>query len=346
MNNQINLIYSRVSSNQQTFDAQEFACKEFCQKNNMVVNSMVREIGSARYGFNDLPKLQNVIFNMGVPFNLVVWSIDRLTRNYDDCETLYNIFVRNKISVFSVSDNIQLESYDFWKSRVKQAHYESDEISERVIRSVKYRRFIGDHIGNPAYGYKIVYVPTKKDSDYFQYKQVHDQENSTFFYEAGKTISNIINSTPQKPNVLPVINDKTHYNKRVLMLDIKEQMVIEFIKSTYEKKLNETEFNMKIQKLLEYNELEWFPIVFYKEFEDNDPSYTERGYADKSYSFVYVLSNDWQYINKKLLIKKSQKIVIQDYHIAAVLNDYQFTKRGQQWTSNLVRSIANNGQVI
>lgn len=339
-NNQINLIYSRVSSNQQTFESQEFACREYCNQNGMVINSMVREMGSARYGFNDLPKLQNVIFNMGIPFNLIVWSIDRLTRNYDDCETLYNILIRNKISVFSVSDNVQVNSFDFWKARVKEAHYESDEISERVKRSVKYRRFVGDHIGNPAYGYKIVYVPTKKDSDYMDYTDVYEQENSTFFDEAGKTISKIISSSSRKPVNMPVINDATHYNRRVLMLDIKEQMVIDFIKTTYQTRLNENEFNMKIQKLLDYNELEWFPIVFYKEFEDNDPSYTERGYAEKSYSFAYVLSNDRRNVDKNLLIKKSQKIVIQDYHIAAVLNDYQFTKRGQQWTCDLVKSIA------
>lgn len=332
-NNAINIIYCRVSSATQNLDEQEYACKEYCQQNGINVNAIIRETGSARYGINNLPKLQDTIFNMGMPFNLIVWSFDRLTRSTS--EDLYQIFQNKNINLITVNDNTPL-ILQHWNTRLQQAVTESNLISERVTRSVRYRRAIGDHIGNAGYGYQIKYVPVEKNTKFNRLTQTYDNSNNN---ASGQLISRQINdNVPLKRK--PEINEETHHNRRVLMYDNYEMNVVDFIQNTYQKRLNCKEFMNFARDLTESYNLNWTPIKFYKEFEDLDDDNYNPENQDRTYFFCY--TDDLVDLPRKSYIADYKKIQIQDYHIAAFLNDYHITKRGEYWTNNMVKYIALN----
>lgn len=331
--NNLNIIYCRISSATQTLDGQEYACKEYCRQNGLNVNSIVREIGSARYGINNLPKLQDTIFNMGMPFNLIVWSFDRLTRSTS--EDLYQIFIDKNINLITVNDPTPL-TFIYWNQCVQQAVTESNLISERVTRSVNYRRAIGDHIGNAGYGYQIEYVPVQKNSKFNRLTQSYDNGNNNV---SGQLISHQINNNQRNAYDKPEINEETHYNRRVLMYNNTEMNVVDFIKNTYQKRLNCREFMNFARHVTETYHLNWTPIKFYKEFQDlDDDNYNPQ--ENKTYFFCY--ADDLLDIPRKSYVPDYKKIVIQDYHIAAFLNDYHITKRGEYWTNNMVKYIALN----
>lgn len=334
----LNIIYCRVSSGTQNLDEQEYACRQYCRTNNMSVNAIIREVGSARYGINNLPNLQDTIFNMGMPFNLIVWSVDRLTRT--SSEDLYGLLMEKQINVITVN-----RSYDFngrigrlfWDELVLQAERESNLISERVIRSVEYRRSIGDHIGNAGYGYKIVYVPVEKNTRFNTLTDSYINGNN--HDESGQLISNVIDNNIVH-TVRPVINDETHYNRRVLMYNIHEMCVVDFIKNTFEKNISCLQFMNFAKFMIDTLNLDWTPIKFYKEFDDTDEGeYTPRNEV-KTYFFSYIDSTEFFNLPKNLCIANSKRIKIEDYHIRSLLNDYHITKRGEYWTRDMVKYIA------
>lgn len=337
--NNMNIIYCRISSATQNLDEQEYACKEYCRQNGLNVNAIVREIGSARYGINNLPKLQDTIFNMGMPFNLIVWSFDRLTRSTS--EDLYGIFIDKNINLVTVNDPTPL-TFIYWNQCLQQAVTESNLISERVTRSVRYRRAIGDHIGNAGYGYQIQYVPVQKNAKFNRLTQNYDNSNVIGnAIGSGQLISQQINNNQRNVQDKPEINEETHYNRRVLMYNTSEMNVVDFIKNTYQKRLNCREFMNFAKNLIESIDcnFNWTPIKFYKEFQDlDDDNYNPQ--ETKTYFFCY--ADDLLDIPRKSYLPDYKKIVIQDYHIAAFLNDYHITKRGEYWTNNMVKYIALN----
>lgn len=345
--NNLTIIYCRISSDTQNFEAQEFACKEYCNRNGLFVNAIVREIGSARYGINNLPKLQELIFETGMPFNLVVWSVDRITRNINDRMVLYNLFIQNNINIITVNEfTFEIGTTQgrlTWNTRVEEAEHESNLISERVKRSVMYRRSIGDHIGNAGYGYKIVYVPITRHDNFNNLTETYHQGCSD---HSGRLIAEQINLNRNSSNVInrtfrPKINEETQYNRRVLMYDIKEMDVIDFIKCTFEKRMSTLEFMNYAKTLIDYLDLDWTPIKFYKEFDDTDEGEYSPRNEFKTYYFCYIGSTEFYDLPKKSFIAYSKVIQIQDYHITGFLNDYHITKRGEIWTREMVKYIAS-----
>lgn len=337
MNTNLNIIYCRVSSNNQNLDGQEYACKEYCRKNKMDVNAVVREIGSARYGINNLPNLQDTIFNMGMPFNLIVWSVDRLTRN--STEDLYSLFMEKNINIITVNrPNIYSNNFGkiLWNNLVIQAENESNLISERVKRSLDYRRSIGDHIGSAKYGYKIVYVPLEKNNIYNNVTNNYINNNNDI---SGRLIANEIDNN-RATTYKPTINEETYYNRRVLMYDIHEICVVDFIKNTLEKTITCKQFMNLAKNITNTLNLDWRPIKFYKEFDDMDDGEYSPINEIKTYYFCYISSTEWFNLPKKSFIANSKRIKIQDYHITSFLNDYNIKKRGDYWTKDMVKYIA------
>jgi DNA invertase Pin-like site-specific DNA recombinase len=344
--NAITIIYCRISNENGSTDDQEYLCKKFCNERGLLVNSVIKETETARYGFNNLEKLQKVIFNMGLPFNLVVSSIDRITRNSCDINTLYDVFQRNNIKLFSATETVNFDTPEgklIWADRIYQAEFGSDLVSERVSRSIDYRKSINDHIGYAGYGYKIVVVSTPKQKGFEEQKEEYIYNNSIYaehiITDAGGTIGK---DTVENRQGFPMETD-THYNRRVLMYNIKEQLVVNFIKKTYNTKMNDTEFNSYLNIMLRGFSLKTYPIKFYKKY-NNDPNadYQETTDFDKVYNYVYVGSNDYFDIPKNTIIKKSQKIKIDTSFISGVLNDHQITKRGVRFTIENVKRIALN----
>ena len=332
------IIYCRVSTDTQNFESQQYSCEKFCKQNNLNANKVYHETGSARSIMN-LNLLQDII-NNNVDINLIVYSIDRLTRNVDDGELIYNALKDRNIIVFSVTEPSIFSFKHLYDNRVKEAARESQLISERVKRSIDFRKFKGDHIGNAGYGFKIVYIKTIKDSDIMDYEDVYNQENYNEYSNAGEIISNFIVDSNVNTIFKPLINSETHYNRRVLMHDIKEMRIVNFIKNTCGKRLSCKEFSNEANNLVDNFNLNWEPIVFYKEFDDSDDSEYSPENMQQSYWFCSVKPNDSYYNRiKKSFISNNKKILINSDHISEFLGCYSIKKRGLIWNSGMVDYI-------
>lgn len=150
------VIYCRISSKLQNIESQEYACKKYCNSNNMHIVEIVHESCSGR----DLKKLihLNKLLKKYNNINLLIYSLDRLCRNTVDGINIMKIIESKNINIISVSDNIELSTasgkYAF-RNRMSSAEFESDLISERVRRSIKNKRENNEFIGGiPEYGYK------------------------------------------------------------------------------------------------------------------------------------------------------------------------------------------------
>lgn len=341
------IIYCRVSTETQNFESQQYSCEQFCLENNLNIIDIYHETGSARSIMN-LDLLQEII-NDNVDVNLVVYSVDRLTRNIQDAELIYNAFKDRNINVCSVTEPGIFNYKHIWDNRVQEAARESELISQRVKRNIDYRRFRGDHIGPAGYGYKIVYIKTQKDSDIMDYEEVYEQENFNEYSNAGQIISNFISERNESNNentvFKPKINPETHYNRRVLMHDINEMKIVNFIKDTFGKRLSCLQFSRQGKYLVDNLNLNWMPIRFYKEFDDSDDADYSPENEEKTYWFCSAIGEGTtdSYYNKikKSFIPISKKILINDDLIAAFLRCYNIKKRGLEWNGEMVKYIAD-----
>jgi DNA invertase Pin-like site-specific DNA recombinase len=342
------IIYCRISSDTQNFESQQYSCEEYCKRNNLNIISIYHETGSAR-SINNLQLLQEIITD-NVDINLVVYSVDRLTRNIQDAELIYDAFNSRNINVWSITEEVNFfdpRNKHLWDIRVKEAARESELISQRVKRSIDFRRFKGDYIGNAAYGYKIVYVKTLKDADIMDYEETYNEENFDEYSYAGELISEFITERtesqhPEGNNTVfkPKINPETHYNRRVLMHDIKEMKVVNFIKNTCNHMLSCKQFTNYAELLISQFDKEFFPIRFYNEFDDSDDASYSPDNEVKSYWFCDV-SDDHYYRAKKNFIPNSKKIIITPDMISQFLNSYGIYKRALRWNSGMVSYISN-----
>jgi DNA invertase Pin-like site-specific DNA recombinase len=159
------IIYSRSSTKRQnnynlnsaSINTQSHSCMEFCKKNGLDIKFMRSEICSAR-NFNNQKKLNEIIESFN-NINLVIFDVSRFSRNIADGVNMINKCFEKNITVYFVKDNLVIKSkQDLPKftTQLINAHVESDTISYRLNESIKYRRSLGNYIGNAKYGYSKV----------------------------------------------------------------------------------------------------------------------------------------------------------------------------------------------
>lgn len=149
------IIYCRVSTQGQELPAQVHACQEYCYLNGYNIIEIVTEKGSA-FAANQ-PKL-NKIVTTKKNVNLLVYSIDRFSRNVQSCDTMITHIERNNINLKCVKENINLSTalgkHNF-RNVVSLAQYESELIGERVKNNIRYKRQNDLHVGQAPYGFSI-----------------------------------------------------------------------------------------------------------------------------------------------------------------------------------------------
>jgi len=145
------IIYCRVSTPTQSLEAQEFACKEYCNNNNYNIIKIIHEIGSA-YKNIKLYKLEDLIKNNTNKI-LLIYSIDRFSRNLTKCNELLELIKQNNLILKSAKEEINLTTplgRHTFRNYVSQAQFESEIISERIKNTLNYKK-----INTPKYGYYI-----------------------------------------------------------------------------------------------------------------------------------------------------------------------------------------------
>ncbi len=152
------IIYCRVSTKEQSLESQEHSCVKFCEENNFNVIEIIQESCSARKT-NSQKKLKKFI-NENTDVTIVVNSVDRFSRNVIECFNMFDIMKKNNINLISVTDNIDLSTAygkHAFRTRVSTAQLESDSISERVRRTINYKKENGLELTSRVlYGYKVV----------------------------------------------------------------------------------------------------------------------------------------------------------------------------------------------
>lgn len=320
------IIYCRVSSKEQNNDSQVFICNKFCEEKGLNVLKVFTETGSAR-DIEKLDSLMDILYGYS-NVNLVVYSIDRLCRNAEQGKLLYASLESKNINVVSITDYSLCSSFEkfsvsgeVWYSGMLYAQHESDLISQRVKQSVLFRKSKGDHIGNPCYGRKIVWIDTLKTP---QIQKSTNEYNA--LGPAPKCMLDIINSkdthyTPYRRN--------GYYSKRYLAYNQTESKVVRFIKAVTHKKFSTRNFNQILTQFQDTMGLLKRPISFYKEPTDNAE-------YDDTYKNDYVCSFSDETRERKLV---RSKVFIHEVLVAQLLNELNIDKRGKHWTGLKVKSV-------
>lgn len=155
-NNNQALIYIRVSTIEQDIGAQKFSCEQFCNQHKLEIKKIYIEKCSA-FKSKSQPELYKLL-NENSNCNLIIFSIDRLSRNIQIGNELLKKMENKNITLISVKENINLSTalgkHNF-RNYINAAQYESELISERVKNNIKYKRANNLHIGKAPYGYQI-----------------------------------------------------------------------------------------------------------------------------------------------------------------------------------------------
>lgn len=150
------IIYCRISSNDQSLEAQEHECIKYCQEKNLHIIDIIHEIASSYK--NKQSKLKQLI-NENNNINIVIYSIDRFSRDPVVADQLLNKMEQNKITLLSVKEQLDLNTpigkHQF-RTHVSYSRLESEMISQRVKTNIKYKRDHDMFIGQAPYGYQVV----------------------------------------------------------------------------------------------------------------------------------------------------------------------------------------------
>lgn len=189
-------IYCRVSSLNQSkyleghtsLETQEQICKDYASKFGYIVKNVYRDVCSGR-NMDKQYGLKKLIRNVYTGNTLLFYEASRFSRNTLQALACLDKLEKKGVKIYSVSDDCTYNSNsDKFKFRMlfPKAENESDMISERVKKSVLFRRKRGDYIGNAPYGYEtylndngIRKLRKNKDEQFvitFICKLVHDNK--------------------------------------------------------------------------------------------------------------------------------------------------------------------------
>lgn len=156
------IIYVRCSTkiqnnpymNGMSHDVQINACNTYCANNSLNVISTVSEICSARYGENQKMLLETI--NNYENINLVVYDITRFSRSIPDGTSFINDCINRNITIHYIKENVKVSNQRemcLIIPYLMASQNESDNISNRVKESIKFRKELGSHFGKPKFGY-------------------------------------------------------------------------------------------------------------------------------------------------------------------------------------------------
>jgi DNA invertase Pin-like site-specific DNA recombinase len=166
-------IYCRISTpnkqknmsiKENSLQSQEDVCRNYCANNSYSVNNIIHEIGSGR-SIKNLPKLWNLVNSCEANSILVICDITRFLRNIKEALILLDTLMSKNITVISATNNLSFGPNSTAQDRFQFRHFlnyaelESDIISQRVKRSINFRKNKGSYLGGkPSFGFKCEYI--------------------------------------------------------------------------------------------------------------------------------------------------------------------------------------------
>ena len=139
-------IYCRVSTEEQDADKQEFICKEYCDRNNLEIYKIYKDVISgattSRKNFNQmLEDMRDMKFK-----GIIVTKLDRIGRSLQHLLSLFDEFSRKKVEFIAVTQNIDTTTSS-GKLQMQImgafAEFERNLISERTKEGLKMAKNVG-----------------------------------------------------------------------------------------------------------------------------------------------------------------------------------------------------------
>lgn len=189
-------IYCRVSSSNQSnymeghtsLETQEQVCRDYAEKFGYIVKNVYSDVCSGR-NMDKQYSLKRMIKNLYSGNTILFYEASRFSRNTLEALACLDKLDKKGINIYSISDDCGFSTNsDKFKFRLlfPKAENESDMISERVRKSVLFRRKRGDYIGNAPFGYEtylnddsIRKLRKSKDEQFviqFICKMIHDNK--------------------------------------------------------------------------------------------------------------------------------------------------------------------------
>lgn len=149
------IIYCRISTAQQSLIAQENTCRVYCTQKGYNLLQVVNETGSAFQGKCQAKLLE--LINSSKDVNLIIYSIDRFSRNVNHCDKMIETLLANRINLECVQNPINISSA--WgrhnlRLAVLDSQYECERLAERVKNTANYRKQHGIKTRS-TYGYNL-----------------------------------------------------------------------------------------------------------------------------------------------------------------------------------------------
>jgi len=98
------------------------------------------------------------ILDSGLADALIIFKLDRLTRNVSDWNSLIADYFTSK-ALLSVSDQIDTRTAGgrlCLNVLMSMAQWEREAIGERTSTALRHKQAQGEHVGSPAYGFKML----------------------------------------------------------------------------------------------------------------------------------------------------------------------------------------------
>ena len=147
------VIYSRVSTDEQTVDQQIFACKKYCEFKGIDLKEVVSESASGK-DIIKRPKFRELWDKLRIREfdSIIVFKIDRLGRNVRDMVMFFDEMETRGVQIHSVSESLD-NSTPIGRAMVNMmltmAQLERENISLATKQRLKALKNMGKSLGRP-----------------------------------------------------------------------------------------------------------------------------------------------------------------------------------------------------
>ena len=165
--------YIRVSTADQategvSLDAQEAKIKAWCLLNVFTLAGVFIDAGISGKATTNRPELQAALAACSKGGALIVYSLSRLARSTRDTLDIADKLQRKGVDLVSLSERIDTTTAAgkmVFRMLAVLAEFERDQISERTITAMQYKKSLGEFVGRVPYGYTLATGGTKLIAD-------------------------------------------------------------------------------------------------------------------------------------------------------------------------------------
>jgi len=134
---------------------QEKTCREFCKKKNFKIAKIVKFSNKSARNMKNNKSLFSLTDKMKKDDILIIYRVDRLSRNFKLGLEVLNILKEKGIIIHSVDEKINYSKNPIkFKKLLKKAEEFSDNMSNIQKKKINYLKQKGCHFGKPKYGYR------------------------------------------------------------------------------------------------------------------------------------------------------------------------------------------------